>query len=277
MMSTFAFAKDVDSGKGGRASITIENASKGETYTVYKILNAKVSSKNDTNGKSESVTYQLLDGHTNIPSIFKKDANNLVWNGTTAPNVLSEIDVAVLEKYVDDEKLDAEAIAESDGSTLIFKNLTYGYYLIKSSQGSAVTVTSTTPNATIHDKNGNTPGGDKYKKIVDDTDVYIGQTVNYTLTYPTSNYIGSGANAKQVVKYTVSDTLPDYLDSVTLTSVKIYNKDYGVEGATPVEEADLTSSVTFNTTSKSFDIVWAENGTSKYTNGAVIEVKCCYK
>lgn len=275
MMSTFAFAQTVDSGKAGKATITIENASKGETYTVYKVLNAKVSTKvND--GIAESITYQLLDGHTNVPSIFKKNADgNLVWNGT-APAELTAADIVVLEQYVADEKLPAEASATSDGSALTFKNLTYGYYLIKSTQGTAITVTSTKPNAVIYDKNTTVPGGPDgqdtlYKKSVDDDDVYIGQTINFTLTYPTTNYVGSGTTAKKVKKYTVTDTLPDFLDNVTLNSVKIFDKKYGTDGATL--EANITG-VTFGKANKSFDIPWVdESGNSKYSNGSVIEVE----
>ena len=271
MMSTFAFAQNVDSGKAGNATITIQNASKGETYTVYKILNAKVSTKVDS-GVAESITYQLLDGHKNIPSIFKENADgNLVWNGT-APTELTPTDIAALEKYVADESLSAEASAISDGSALTFEKLTYGYYLIKSTQGTAITVTSTKPNAVIYDKNTTVPGGPDgsdslYKKSVDDDDVYIGQTINFTLTYPTTNYVGSGTAAKKVKKYTVTDTLPTFLDNVTLKSVKIFDKKY------ETEEEKLTD-ITFDKDHKSFDIAWVDgSGNSKYQNGSVIEVK----
>ena len=37
-----AFAQDVASGAGGNASITVNNASKGETYSVYKLFYATV-------------------------------------------------------------------------------------------------------------------------------------------------------------------------------------------------------------------------------------------
>ena len=41
-LATTAFAQTVDSGKSGSASITIENASKGETYKVVKLFDASV-------------------------------------------------------------------------------------------------------------------------------------------------------------------------------------------------------------------------------------------
>lgn len=276
MMSTFAFAQTVDSGKAGNATITIQNASKGETYTVYKVLNAKVSTKVNS-GVAEGITYQLLKGHTSVPSIFRENADgNLVWNGT-APTELTADHIAVLKKYVADENLPAEASATSDdGSALIFEKLTYGYYLIESTQGAAITVTSTKPNAVIYDKNTTVPGGPDgsdplYKKSVDDGDVYIGQTINFTLTYPTTNYVGSGTDAKKVEKYTVTDTLPNFLDDVKLNSVKIFDKKYGTDKA--VEEENLTG-ITFNKEHKSFDIDWVdESGNSKYSNGSVIEVK----
>ena len=48
MMSTFAFAQDVDVNNGGDATITINNASKGETYSIYKIFNATITDTKDS-------------------------------------------------------------------------------------------------------------------------------------------------------------------------------------------------------------------------------------
>ena len=46
-LATTAMAQSVDSGKGGNATITIENASKGETYKIVKIFDASVTGEVD--------------------------------------------------------------------------------------------------------------------------------------------------------------------------------------------------------------------------------------
>ena len=46
-LAATAFAQTVDSGKGGSASITVKNASKGETYTVVKLFDASVTGSVD--------------------------------------------------------------------------------------------------------------------------------------------------------------------------------------------------------------------------------------
>ncbi|MGC4387574.1 cell wall anchor protein, partial [Streptococcus suis] len=42
-------------------------------------------------------------------------------------------------------------------NTLVFTNLTFGYYFVTSSLGAVLTVDSTTPNATVIDKNTTNP------------------------------------------------------------------------------------------------------------------------
>lgn len=50
-MSMTAFAQESVSGAGGNGSITIENASKGIVYSIYKVFDAKV------NAEGTSVAY----------------------------------------------------------------------------------------------------------------------------------------------------------------------------------------------------------------------------
>ena len=65
-MSMTAFAQESVSGAGGNGSITIENASKGIHYTIYKIFDAKV------NAEGTSVAYTKKDISEN--PYFKKDS-----------------------------------------------------------------------------------------------------------------------------------------------------------------------------------------------------------
>ena len=74
-MSATVFAQESVSGAGGNGSITIENASKGIHYTIYKIFDAKVSADGN------SVAYTKKDISEN--PYFKKDS---AGNITTTEN-----------------------------------------------------------------------------------------------------------------------------------------------------------------------------------------------
>ena len=55
-MTAFAGNQEVDTGKGGSASITITNPKAGRIYTVYKVFNATVDPSNSTN-----VSYSVIN------------------------------------------------------------------------------------------------------------------------------------------------------------------------------------------------------------------------
>lgn len=253
-MAIPAFAQDVGTAAENTATITIQNAAKGETYKVYKLFDATVTG---TTGGSIAYTGEIPNG---LSSYFTEDT---VGNISVVADVDNTALFAALKTWT--ESTTATASATSDGSTLNFNGLAYGYYVVTTTQGaSAITVTSTNPNATIVDKNSTEPGpGDEEGnvKTVGDTDVSIGDTVTYTVKFTTTNFEGAGEDAKRILSYTITDTLPDFLENVTVTSIKIGNNDYKVDDATP------------QFVNKSITIPWVdENKTSLYDNGAVIEI-----
>ena len=205
-MSTVAFAQTA--GTGTEATITIKNASKGETYKAVKLFDATV-----TGEEGGSIAYQGT-----IPSALSD-----YFEQDTAGNISLKDDVDeddLFEALASYAETASGIEVESDGSVLTF-NVDYGYYIVTTSQGDqAITVTSTNPNAEIVDKNYTTPiiPEDGGKKIEDDN-VGIGETITYTITFQASNFIGSGEDAVRVGSYTIEDTLPDFLDDVTVTSI----------------------------------------------------------
>ena len=252
-LATSAFAQTVDSNKGGVATITVENASKGETYAVYKLFDA---------------------------SVTGEEGGSIVYTGTVPAELAAYFEVKDGYVVAKEDELSAEAVAamkawaktqtavvsaEADGSALVFTGLEYGYYVVTTTQGSAISVNSTNPNAVIYDKNTTTPD---ITKDVDDQDVYIGQTVTYTAVSTTSNYLGNGADAKQVVYYEISDTLPDFLTDVTVTSIVVDND---ADQNTTDDQVELE--VQQFGEDKKITINWVdENGNSLYDNGALIIV-----
>ena len=259
-----AFAQEVDV-KNGSASITISNAAKGETYTIYKLFDATVTG---TAGGSIAYTGTIPES---LNAYFTKDsagnisATDAAWKDPATKAEMSEGLMAALKTWA--ETATATKSAVSDGSELTFKNIPYGYYVVTSTQdgGAAITVDSTNPTATIVDKNSSTPHD--LTKSANETNVNIGDTVTYTVTFTTSNYSGAGTAAKKIVSYTIEDTLPDFLTDVTVTSI-IVDNDGNAETTT-----DQTN-VTAQFVNKKIEIDWYDETNSKflYDNGATVTI-----
>ena len=248
-LATTAFAaQTVDSGKGGTASITIENASKGETYKIVKLFDASV-----TGNEDGSIVYTGT-----IPSELSAYFETVNGNIQFKSGADMETAFKAMKTWADSQAATASAV--SDGSALTFTNLPYGYYVITTTQGTAITVDSTNPNATVYDKNTKEPS---ITKTANDKDVDIGQTVTYTLEAMTANYLGTGEAAKIVTKYVVEDTLPAWLSEVTVTSIKIDQPN----------GADVNLTVEQFGNDKKIEIAWVDaNGNSLYENGSKIVI-----
>lgn len=252
-LATTAFA-DEDSGTG---SITIQNAAKGETYSVVKLFDASVTGETDG---SIVYTGDIPDALT---LYFEKENGYIVATAAAkrADGSLSEAATAALKAWAETQT--PTATGEGDGGQLVFTNLPYGYYVVTTTQGTAITVDSTNPDATVVDKNSTTPK--ELVKTVDDDDVSIGDTVTYTVTFKTSNYTGAGTAAKRIVTYTIEDTLPDFLTGVNVTSIIVDND--GNTGTTD-DQSDVTSQFV----DKKIELDWYDetNGKFLYNNGASV-------
>ena len=261
-LSVTAFAQDVGTVATGKGTITISNAAKGETYAIYKLFDATV----NADGSSIAYTGNIPDG---LATYFTKDEQGNISATAAAKNGndMSDGLKTALKAWVGTKS--ATASVKSDGSQLNFNGLDYGYYVVTTTQGQQlISVDSTMPNATVYDKN---TKNITVKKIVAKESYSIGDTVTYTATFETVNFYGAGNEAKQVIKYTITDTLPEFLSDVAIDSIVI-------------TKANGTTDVTL--TDKAFDangnveIEWAtevENSnpkayTSKYDNGAKIIV-----
>lgn len=271
MMST-AFAAKGDSISVTKGTITVKNAAKGETYKIYKIFDATISKVEGEGGTADSVAY-IYTG--TLPSTLANAFEKI--DGTDYVKVIdgkSDDDVITAVKAYMATLDESEAVASkvADGTPVVFDSLDFGYYGVTTSLGAAVTIDSANPDATIFDKNPIIPTAEK---TVEHTSYSIGDTVKYTGTFDTTNFLGEGADSKQVTKYKVSDTLPAFLSDVKITSVKILNKD----GTATIE--DLTSKYSAGGfgDDKTIFIQWSSydaataTWTSLYPQGAIIEIK----
>ena len=203
-----AFAQDVTIGDGSKAGqIEITNASKGETYTVYKIFDATV----NANGK---VAYKLMSGKDTAPSGFEVSNKNYI---TSAPSTLTDGQKAELKKYGI-----LVSTAVSDGTPLYFKGLDDGYYYITTTLGTAVTITNATHTVVVNDKNTADPVVPENAKKASATNKTIGENVDYQISLTAVNY--TAANTK-VTNYKFVDVSSDV--KVDLNTVAVT-----VDGAT---------------------------------------------
>ena len=263
-MAAPSFAQTVTGTSADGASIVIKNASKGVTYSVYKLFDATVTGTADG-----SIAYQG-DIPEELAQYFTKDSagNILPTEAAGTKDNMSENLRSALGEWAKDQM--ATNSADADGSELTFAGLDYGYYVVTTTQGQqAITVTSTNPDAEIYDKNETEPTPDEgglktfVGSVEGDEDVYVGETVTYQIAFNTTNYIGSGEDAKKVLSYTITDSMPDFLDNVTITEIKIGDESYKVNDEVP--NFDESGTIT---------IPWVdnENGNSLYVNGAKIVI-----
>ena len=233
-------AQSVDTGAGGTASITIDNAAQGQTYTIYKLFDATV----DGNG---AISYKVPTG--------KNFTGNDFFSVDKSGNVLAKdnIDVSsdAFKTWAAGFGTEVKS-AKAEDNTLVFSNLTYGYYYVKSSLGTTITVDSTNPNATIKDKNTTNPDipNDGAKKIVvngattSETTAKIGDVIDYKIAFNATNYVTtSGTDSKLITKYTIVDTPSDLKINQSTVKVTVDGKEvtvtptYGTDGKMTIELA----------------------------------------
>ena len=260
------FAQTVGTAADGKGSITIENAAKGEEYSVVKIFGATITGDATATTDASGIAYTGTIP-TALDAYFEKDTvGNIIKKSGVADADL----IAAVQAYAKTQT--AAATATSDGSALTFQGLDYGYYAVISTQGAVVTIDSLKPNAVVKDKNTKDITA---KKEVDKESYSIGDKITYTATFDTVNFYtdkNDGNKSKQVIKYTITDTLPQFLENVGIDSVIVTKKD----GTTTDKEFKDKS---FDSNG-SFDITWAnevagsdpKEWNSIYDNGAKIIV-----
>ncbi|HFI0020262.1 TPA: SpaH/EbpB family LPXTG-anchored major pilin [Streptococcus suis] len=208
--SSVASAQTVDTQAGGAGTITIRNASQSQTYTVYKLFEATVT----TDGTG--ISYKLPAGKTAAnfggDTWFDVDSKGNITAKTNADVTTPEF--AAWAKSFGTGVTSAKAT----DNTLVFTNLTFGYYFVTSSLGAVLTVDSTTPDATVIDKNTTNPtipdstngGGKKIvagdKTTTSTTTAKIGDTVPFQFKFNATNFVTANGVTKQIKSYTITDT-----------------------------------------------------------------------
>lgn len=260
-LATTAFAAETGTTTTtGNGSITISNAARGEIYTIYKLFDATVSE----DGSSIAYTGTIPES---LKAYFDADKNGYISataDATDGENMSEGLETA-LKTWT--ATATETSHAESDGTTLKFTGLDFGYYVVTTTQGArAISVASTKPDVTIVDKNRSAPSD--LHKNASAKDVSIGDTVTYTVSFKTSNYDGAGTDAEKIVSYTIEDTLPNFLRNVTVTSIIVDND--GDDTTTD----DRTPLIAQFGNNKKIDIDWYNEDENKflYDNGATVTI-----
>ena len=169
-LSVTAFAAE------NTGSITITNATIGDSYSLYKIFDATYSV--DANGNADAVSYSITAENQFFSYMFGADGKtentyfvyDAVTGAVTRKDGTQNSDIiGYLTDMVRSETNSFAAVKSETATaeTLVFDDLPYGYYLIDKGVDTAVTIDSNTPDVQVIDKN-QVPGSDFSKQVWDE-------------------------------------------------------------------------------------------------------------
>ena len=214
-------------------SITITNATIGDTYSLYQIFDATYST--DASGNANAVSYSITKDNQFFTYMFGEDGKtentyfsyDAVTGAVTRKEGTQNGDIiSYLTDMVRSETDNFTAVKTETATdeTVVFSGLPYGYYLIDKGNGAAVTIDSNTPDIQVIDKN-QIPATDFSKLVWDEetekwvvnSSANIGDLIDFKVEFDATNYDGE----KQIKYYTIQDTKGDALwvefNSVTVT------------------------------------------------------------
>ena len=190
-----------------QGTITINKAIVNESYNIYKVLDLETYDKvnNHYIYRAAKDWETFLDGATDYLEAKSENGDKYyVWKDGVDKAKAKEFAEAAY-KYAKDNNIAATMTKNATSTSVKFDNLELGYYLVDSSVGALLHLTTTNPSATVNEKNTLNPNVDKnvlenstgeYGKENDDM---IGSTIKYKTT------ITTGAGYGNYVLYDVMD------------------------------------------------------------------------
>ncbi len=270
------FVLSVNAFAASDGSITISNTTKGETYTLYKIFGATIEKSN--NPVSVAYTY---NGTLGTNDYFEQDASGNITVKTAGKDSSGHLTEGAVT-FLGTIKGTAVKTEEAKANTVTFDGLDYGYYYIESTLGAkAVSVDTTTPNATLIDKNQGPAWYDSEGKVtlgkyivadtntanydpkVTENSVNFGDTVTFEVSFNATDYVGE----EKVLTYYLTDTICEGFE-IDKSSLKVY-----FDGSEKTKGTEYK--VFWNDSGRTFTVSapWATDaGTSKYEANVVIKL-----
>lgn len=205
---------------GTKGTITINNAIVNETYSIYRILDLETYDAQNNhyiyraNTKWQAFINDASKGGKYLEAKHENGNTYYVWKENADQVKFTEEAIA----YAKANSIEAEAFKTATSTTVKFEKLDLGYYLVSSSVGSLLHLTTTNPNGEINEKNTIKPDVDKEVKenstgvYGKENDATIGDTVEFKST------ITTGAGFKDYVLY---DKMSNGL-TLNANSIKAY-------------------------------------------------------
>ncbi len=205
---------------GTKGTITINNAIVNETYSIYRILDLETYDAQNNhyiyraNTKWQAFINDASKGGKHLEAKHENGNTYYVWKENADQVKFTEEAIA----YAKANSIEAEAFKTATSTTVKFEKLDLGYYLVSSSVGSLLHLTTTNPNGEINEKNTIKPDVDKEVKenstgvYGKENDATIGDTVEFKST------ITTGAGFKDYVLY---DKMSNGL-TLNANSIKAY-------------------------------------------------------
>lgn len=188
---------------GTKGTITINNAIVNETYSIYRILDLETYDAQNNhyiyraNTKWQAFINDASKGGKYLEAKNENGKTYYVWKEKADQVKFTEEAIA----YAKTKPIEAEAFKTAESTTVKFTELDLGYYLVSSSVGSLLHLTTTNPNGEINEKNTIKPDVDKEVKenstgvYGKENDATIGDTVEFKST------ITTGAGFKDYILY----------------------------------------------------------------------------
>ena len=192
-----------------KGTITINKAIVNESYNIYKVLDLETYDKvnNHYIYRAASGWEAFLDGATDYLEARNENGDKYyVWKDGVDKSKAKEF-AEKAYKYAKDNNnnITPTKTKKATSTSVVFDDLDLGYYLVDSSVGALLHLTTTNPTAIVNEKNTLNPNVDKnvlenstgeYGKENDDM---IGSTISYKTT------ITTGAGYGNYVLYDVMD------------------------------------------------------------------------
>ena len=160
-MASVVSADGTTSGKYGdnNGTITISNAIKGHTYTIYRILKLESFSNTGTTGNYAYTVETgwddfVNDSETGGKYLTKDSSGYVTWKTGVNENDAANLAKEALEYAKKTTTITPATNAiKASGTSVTFSDLPLGYYLVDSSVGALCSLDTTAKDATIREKN----------------------------------------------------------------------------------------------------------------------------
>lgn len=217
-------------------SITIDNAVVGQEYSVYQILKLE-----SYNAEANAYSYKATDAweswlKTQTEYVSFNEQGYVAWVEGADQAAFAKL----AQKHAKDSGLSKQGRSTATSTTVEFKGLNLGYYLVDTTLGTICSLDTTNPSVIMKEKNG---APENVKTVEEDsTGVYgatndadLGQTINFHST------ITAQAGA---VNYVLHDKMSAGLTFGSVTGITLNKTDVDATNYS-VKTAGLSDGCTF--------------------------------